>query len=159
MINEDGLVVSDDPTRLDVAAVHRWLSEESYWAAGRDEDTVRRSLAGSRCYGVYGADGRQVAFTRVVTDGVTFAWICDVFVDSAERGRGIGRWLVAAVIGDLQAAGVNRLLLATADAHEVYRRVGFEALAGPDRFMEIDTRPTRAAILAAATRPGARPTT
>jgi GNAT superfamily N-acetyltransferase len=72
-----------------------------------------------------------------------------VFVAAEHRGRGLGRWLVDAIVADLSAAGLQRFLLATRDAHEVYRRSGFEPVAGPSRFMEIDRRPTRAAIIAA----------
>ena len=146
--DHDGYVLTADPARVDVDAVHRWLSEESYWAAGREHDVVARSIEGSLPYSVW-RDGIQVAFARVVTDGVTFAWICDVFVDAGHRGRGLGQWLVDTIVADLSAAGLQRFLLATRDAHEVYRRSGFEPLAGPGRFMEIDRRPTRAAILAA----------
>ncbi|WP_344619657.1 GNAT family N-acetyltransferase [Dactylosporangium salmoneum] len=144
----DGYVLTTDRDRVDTAAVHRWLSEESYWAAGRAYDVVARSIEGSTPYTV-SKDGRQVGFARVVTDGATFAWICDVFVDAGHRGRGLGVWLVDAIVEDFTADGVLRLLLATRDAHEVYRRSGFEPLAGPQRFMEIDRRPTRNAILAA----------
>jgi len=131
---------------VDLGLVHRWLST-SYWAAGRDEDTVARSVAGSRPYSVF-AGGGQVAFARVVTDGATFAWICDVFVAEEHRGRGLAGWLVDSILEDLAAEGVARFLLATRDAHAVYRRSGFEPLAGAVRYMEIDRRPTRAAILA-----------
>ncbi|WP_326999691.1 GNAT family N-acetyltransferase [Dactylosporangium sp. NBC_01737] len=143
-----GYVLTTDPTRVDVDLVHRWLSEESYWAAGRAHDVVARSIAGSLPYSVW-HDDTQVAFARAVTDGATFVWICDVFVTTAHRGRGLGQWLVDTIVEDLSAAGLQRFLLATRDAHEVYRRSGFEPLAGPGRFMEIDRRPTRAAILAA----------
>lgn len=138
-----GLFLSGDVNLLDLDAIHRWLAEESYWAAGRDRETVDKSVRGSRCYGVYTADKAQIAFARVVTDEATFAWICDVFVDAAHRGGGIGSRLVGAIVDELTAAGIKRLLLATHDAHEVYRRVGFKPLAGPDRFMEIDTRSMR----------------
>lgn len=142
----DGYELTTDPARIDAARVHRWLSGESYWAAGRAYDVVARSIAGSRPYAVV-AGGEQVAFARAVTDGATFAWICDVFVDAGHRGRGLGRWLVDRIVEDLAADGVPRFLLATRDAHEVYRRSGFEVLEGAGRFMEIDRRPTRAAIL------------
>ncbi len=144
----DGYVLTADPARVDVDLVHRWLSEESYWAAGREHAVVARSIAGSRPYSIW-HDDTQVAFARAVTDGATFAWICDVFVSTAHRGRGLGQWLVDSLIEDLSAAGLQRFLLATRDAHEVYRRSGFEPLAGPERYMEIDRRPTREAILAA----------
>jgi GNAT superfamily N-acetyltransferase len=143
----DGYLLTTDPARVDKAAVHRWLSEDSYWAAGREYDVVARSIDGSVPYTVL-AGGEPVGFARAVTDGATFAWICDVYIDRAHRGRGLGGWLVDAMVEDFAAAGVLRLLLATRDAHEVYRRSGFEPVAGPQRFMEIDRRPTRAAILA-----------
>ena len=145
----DAYRLTTDRDAVDKPAVHRWLCDESYWAAGRDYDTVSRSIDGSTPYSVLTPGGELVAFARVVTDDATFAWICDVFVAAGHRGRGLGGWLVDAIVEDYTAAGVLRLLLATRDAHEVYRRGGFEPLAGPQRFMEIDRRPTRDAILAA----------
>lgn len=143
---QDGYVLTADAARVDVDRVHRWLCDESYWAAGRPRDVVARSIEESLPYSILaGAD--QVGFARAVTDGATFAWICDVFIDSGHRGRGLGRWLVDSIVEDLSAAGIPRMLLATKDAHEVYRRSGFASLEGADRFMEIDRRPTRAAIL------------
>jgi GNAT superfamily N-acetyltransferase len=138
----DGYVLTCEPGRVDVDRVHGWLSKESYWAKGRNRAVVERSIAGSRPYSVYAQD-QQAAFARVVTDGATFAWICDVFVDEHHRGRGLGTWLVASIVEDLAVDGVQRLVLATRDAHEVYQRCGFAALEGADRWMEIDQRPTR----------------
>ncbi|MFI5910108.1 GNAT family N-acetyltransferase [Dactylosporangium sp. NPDC051541] len=143
-----GYRLSTDPSDVDKTVVHRWLSEDSYWAAGRAFDLVSRSIDGSRPYSVLTGDGVPVAFARAVTDGATFAWICDVYVDRPHRGRGLGGWLVDGIVADLTAAGIDRFLLGTRDAHEVYRRSGFAPVAAPQRFMEIDRRPTRAAILA-----------
>ena len=142
-------VLTDDPARVDLDRVHRWLSEESYWAAGRPHDLVARSIDGSIPYAIL-TGGEQVAFARVVTDGATFAWICDVFVDTAHRGRGLGTWLIDSILEAQSARGIQRFLLATRDAHDVYRRSGFEQLVGAHRYMEIDRRPTRAAILGTA---------
>ena len=142
----DGYLLTTDPRRVDVDRVHAWLSIESYWAKGRERDVVERSIVGSIPYSVLADDG-QAAFARVVTDGATFAWICDVFVAEPHRGRGLGSWLVDTIVADLAEVGVERFVLATRDAHEVYRRSGFAPLAGPGRWMEIDRRPTRAAIL------------
>jgi len=141
----EGYVLTSDSGRVDVARVHGWLSKESYWAKGREREVVERSIAGSRPYSVH-AEGQQVAFARVVTDGATFAWICDVFVGEEHRGLGLGTWLVESIVEDLTLDGVQRFLLATRDAHEVYRRCGFAAMQGADRWMEIDRRPTRAAV-------------
>jgi GNAT superfamily N-acetyltransferase len=135
-----GYQLSTDPARLDLDRVHHWLSTDAYWALGRDRETVRRAFAGSIGFGVYRpGDGRQVAVARVVTDGATFGWLCDVYVDRAERGRGLGTWLAGAVRDHLAGLGVRRILLATADAHGVYRKIGFTVVAA-DRFMELDER-------------------
>ena len=148
----DGLEISLDPALVDVDRVHHWLSDESYWAAGRSRDVVERSLAGSMVAGVYAgptAAAELVGFARVVTDGATFAWICDVFVDEPWRGRGIASWLIAELVEELLVRRqILRLLLATRDAHAVYAKSGFEPLEGAWRWMEIDHRPTRAAIMA-----------
>lgn len=147
-LDRDGYLLTTEPKRVDFSRVHRWLSEESYWAAGRSYDLVARSIDGSLPYSVFTADGaEQVAFARAVTDGATFAWICDVFVDEHHRGRGLGQWMIDTIVSDLSERGILRFLLATRDAHEVYRRSGFEDLAGAHRFMEIDRRPTRDTIL------------
>jgi GNAT superfamily N-acetyltransferase len=137
-----GVELDSDPARLDVDTVCRWISEEAYWAVGRDRAVIERSLAGSLVFGVYaGAD--QVAFARVVTDGATFAWLCDVFVDKAARGRGLGTWLVGAIVEHIEGAiGINRVILATKDAHGVYAKLGFTPFAHPERFMERDNRPS-----------------
>ncbi|HEY7859175.1 MAG TPA: GNAT family N-acetyltransferase [Candidatus Nanopelagicales bacterium] len=138
----DGLVIDDDVARIDGDAVFAWLSIESYWARGRPREVIARSLAGSRVFGVYDHQG-QVGLARAVTDRATYAWVCDVIVDAEHRGRGIGSWLVREVVASLRADGVARVVLATRDAHEVYRRLGFGPLRAPDTWMEIDERPTR----------------
>jgi GNAT superfamily N-acetyltransferase len=98
-------------------------------------------VAGSAVYGLYRvADGQLVAFARAVTDGATFAWLCDVYVDRPERGRGLGRWLVGAARDHLAALGVRRMTLATRDAHGVYAKLGFTPLARPEQWMELDLR-------------------
>lgn len=132
--------------RLDRDRVHRWLSEESYWARGRTRDTQEAAIEGSRNYGVYDdKTGVQVAYARVVTDGATFAWLCDVFVDAPFRGQGVGTMLVAGVLADLEPLGLKRIALATADAQEVYRPFGFTELSGPIAWMTRtqDDLPTR----------------
>jgi len=136
---DDGLTLSDDKSRLDLDRICAWLAT-AYWADTRDRATIERSLATSRPYGVYAPDGTQVALARAVTDFAVIAWIGDVIVGPAWRGRGIGTWMMRAVVDDLVARGVSRILLATNDAHEVYRRVGFTALRRPERWMEHDIR-------------------
>jgi GNAT superfamily N-acetyltransferase len=130
----DGYEISTDRARLDVAAVHRFLSEESYWAAGRTREVVERSIAGSVCVGAYAPGGAQAGFARVVTDHATFAWLCDVFVLPPHRGHGLARALVRAALDEV--ATVRRWVLATADAHGVYAPLGFAPLE-PRRWMEM----------------------
>lgn len=142
VIRDDGLTISDDPARLDIERICAWLAT-SYWAPDRDRATIERSIAGSATYGVYDDGGTQIALTRAITDYTTFAWICDVFVDESWRGRGVGSWLVGAVVAQLADSGVSRLVLATRDAHEVYARLGFEPLRVPSTWMELDRRPHR----------------
>jgi GNAT superfamily N-acetyltransferase len=127
--------ISTDKARLDVDYIHAYLSERSYWAKGRSRDKVARSIEHSLCFGAY--DGRrQVGFARLVTDHATFGWLCDVFVDEAYRGRGVGKQLVEAVVAYADQAGLRRLMLATHDAHELYRTYGgFEPLEDPGRWM------------------------
>ncbi len=125
--------ISTDPNRLDVAAIHHFLSEKAYWAKGRPLETVRRSIEHSLCFGAY-VEGRQVGFARVVTDYATFAWLADVFVLEAYRGRGVGKALMQAV-QDHPDLRELRILLATRDAHGLYAQYGFEPVP-PDRYMQ-----------------------
>ena len=132
----DGFELDPDPDRLDMDRVERWLAAESYWAAGRSRERIQRSIDNSLVWGLYGQEG-QVGFFRVVTDKTTFAWLCDVFVDQAYRGRGLAQWALAAIRDELLAMGVYRILLATADAHGVYEKLGFGPHAEPGKWMEL----------------------
>ena len=121
---------------IDRGLVPRWLSEEAYWAKGRSRQVQEAAIDASRNYSVLEVrSGRQVGYARVVTDTVTFAWLCDVFVAPEARGAGVGRLLVDGVLADLDELGVRRTLLATADAHGLYAQYGFEPLADPGRWM------------------------
>jgi GNAT superfamily N-acetyltransferase len=128
--------ISADPARLDVPRIHQWLSADAYWALGRPLATQRAAIAGSLNFGGYDtATGEQHAYARVVTDLATFAWLCDVYVSPAARGRGLGSALVGAVRDHLAPYGLRRVMLATADAHGVYAKLGFEPLADPEKWM------------------------
>ncbi|WP_448720467.1 GNAT family N-acetyltransferase [Microbacterium natoriense] len=126
---------SNDVSLIDRARVHAWLSEDAYWAKGRSRETQDAAIDASRNYGIWDADGEQVAYARVVTDGVTFAWLCDVFVDPGIRGGGVGKTLIEGVLADLEPLGLRRVMLATADAHGLYARYGFAPAEDPNRFM------------------------
>jgi len=123
-VRPDGVEIDDDRGRVDVGAVHRFLSEESYWARGRDVATVERLVReATRVVGAY--DGaRQVGFARCFSDGLTFAWVADVYVEASHRGRGVGEDVVRHLIDGSPFPGI-RWMLGTADAHAFYARFGF----------------------------------
>jgi GNAT superfamily N-acetyltransferase len=121
--------------------VYRFLSEDAYWSQGMPRDTFERAVDNSLSFAAY--DGETLAgYARVVTDKSTFAWLCDVFVLPAHRGRGVSRLLMDAVMGHTELRGLRNFLLATRDAHGLYARYGFTALAEPARWMAI-RRPYR----------------
>ncbi|MBC8084349.1 MAG: GNAT family N-acetyltransferase [Hymenobacter sp.] len=130
-------LISTDPARLDLAVVHRYLAGDSYWAKGIPLETLTRALANSLNFGLYAPDGQQAGFARVVTDRATFAWLCDVFVLPAYRGRGLSKWLMEVVGTHPELQGLRRQLLATLDAHGLYQQFGFQPLAAPERYLEV----------------------
>ncbi|MFE9249343.1 GNAT family N-acetyltransferase [Streptomyces sp. NPDC007088] len=135
-----GHLVSTDPARLDLGLVHHWLSTDAYWALGRSPEKQRRAVEGSLNFGAYdSSSGAQVAYARVVTDRTTFAWLCDVYVDPDVRGEGLGTAFVKAVRDHVSQFGVRRFVLATNDAHEVYRRLGFTELPDAGKWMVLTT--------------------
>lgn len=134
--HRDNFIISTDPAWLDISFIHSFLSTGSYWAQNRPLEVVQRSIENSLNFGVY-CDGRQVGFARVVTDYATFAWVCDVFIIPEQRRSGLGKWLVECVVNHPDLKPLRRLLLATRDAHELYRKYGgFAPLGNPDRWME-----------------------
>lgn len=126
--------LSDEKGRLDVARIHGWLAS-SYWSPGIARELVEKAIAGSHCLGAY-LDGEQVGFARMITDHATFAWLADVWVDEAARGKGLGRTMVGWFLDHPDFRGLRRIALATADAHSVYQALGFHALKRPGRYME-----------------------
>jgi predicted N-acetyltransferase YhbS len=121
---EGGYELDDDPGRIDIDAVHDYLTNHSYWAQGRPRETVERLVReATRVVGVY-ADGRQVGFARAFSDGVALAYLADVYVLPEHRRRGLGVELVREMIENGPLAGV-KWILHTRDAHDLYCRFGF----------------------------------
>ena len=129
-------VISDDPGRFDADALHDFLEREAYWAQGRSREQTLVAAANSVVLGVYGPDGSMVGGARIVTDRATFGYVTDVYVLAEHRGQGLGRALAAATCEHPAVAGIKRLLLVTADAHELYRPLGFTELPRPEGWME-----------------------
>ena len=118
------LEVSCDSRRLDLDRVHAWLTV-AYWSKGRAKETVESAAKASLNFGAY-IDGEQVGYARVVTDFVTFGWLCDMVVDEKHKGKGIGKALMAEVIAHPQLRDLKRMTLKTKDAHEFYEQFGFK---------------------------------
>jgi GNAT superfamily N-acetyltransferase len=132
-----GYEISADPSRLDLGAMHAYLSR-SYWSAGIPRETVERAARNSLCFGLYETThGAQVGLARVVTDHATFAYLCDVYVLEEHRGRGLGKALLHAVMSHPTLTGARRAMLATRDAHGLYRQFQFREVGSPRTLMEI----------------------
>lgn len=138
--HRDDYLISTDRSNLDVALIHDYLSNSTYWATGRKIEVVKRSIDNSLCFGLFKTNSegqrQQVGFARVVTDYATFAWLADVFILEEHRGQGLGKWLSDVIVAHPDLQGFRRWVLATKDAHELYRRVGFRELHRPERWME-----------------------
>ena len=130
--------VSTDPALLDPPAIRAFLAT-SYWAEAIPEETVRRSLEGSLCFGLYGPEG-QIGLARVITDGATFAYLCDVYVLPNHRGQGLAKWMLTCVLESPQLQALRRWMLLTWDAHRVYEGLGFQRAERTDRIMMIEQR-------------------
>jgi GNAT superfamily N-acetyltransferase len=128
--------ISTDPARLDVALIHDWLSTSSYWAKGIPRDVVERSIAHSLNFAVHHRTEGQVGYARVITDRATFAYLADVFVLDAHRGKGLSKRLMETILAHAELQGLRRWLLATRDAHELYERFGFSLPKVSGRLME-----------------------
>lgn len=130
----DSFTVTCDPAKLDVDVIAEFLAS-SYWAKGVPLATVRKSLASSLCFAVLD-DNRQVGFARVISDHTTFAYVADVFVLPAYRGRGLATWLMQCVVSHPELQKLRRWMLSTRDAHGLYAKVGFTPLKKPEVVME-----------------------
>lgn len=127
--------ITDCPDDLDIELIFHFLSSISYWSKGIPREVVVRSLENSLCLGVFKGE-QQVGFGRAVTDQATFAYLADVFILKKYRGQGLGKWLVECILAHPELQDLRRWMLATADAHRLYRQYDFVSLSDPERFME-----------------------
>jgi GNAT superfamily N-acetyltransferase len=128
-------LISTDPSRLDLDAIHDFLTN-CYWAKGVPREVVARSIEHALCFGVYDGSGAQVGFARVISDFATIAYVGDVFVLESHRGRGLGKWLMECIMLHPSLQGLRRWILTTRDAHGLYEQVGFTPVKFPERYME-----------------------
>jgi GNAT superfamily N-acetyltransferase len=135
IITRDNYSISTDKSKLDIIMIHDFLSH-SYWAENIPVETVQRSIEGSLCFAVFDGE-KQIGFARMITDKATFAYLADVFIIEAYRGRGLSKWLMEVIMTYSELQGLRRILLATRDAHELYKQFGFSPLTHTDRWMQI----------------------
>lgn len=128
-----------DPAKVNVTAVHQYLSKDSYWAENVPLETVAKSSQNSLCFSVY-ENEKQIGLARVITDKATFAYLCDVYILEAYRGQGLSKWLMECVQSHPDLQTLRRFMLATKDAHGLYSQFGFKPTAAPERLMEIVNR-------------------
>ena len=128
-------LISTARERLDVGMIHEFLTA-SAWARGISRETVERALQTSFCFGVFEGDG-QVGFARVITDFATFAYVCDFFIVESHRGRGLAKWLISSILECPEIHGLQRTCIVTAEAHGLYRQMGFMGVQRPDAYLEL----------------------
>ena len=132
---KDRFNISTEKERMDIDLIHSFLTR-SYWAEGISKEVVRRSIEGALCFGVFEND-KQVGFARMITDRATFAYLADVFIIEEYRGLGLSKWLMEFIMSYPDLQGLRRMILATRDAHELYKKFGFTPLNNVDRWMHI----------------------
>jgi GNAT superfamily N-acetyltransferase len=128
LCSRDSFLITTDFDRVDLDFVHRFLTEESYWARGIAKETVERSLRHSLCFSLFTSvheEEAQIGFARAITDRTTFAYLADVFVISSFRGRGLGKWLISCILAHPDMQGLRKWMLNTKDAHGLYEPFGF----------------------------------
>jgi len=132
---KDQFTITTDKEKFDVDLIHSFLTN-SYWAEGISREIVRRSIDGALCFGVF-ENNKQIGFARMITDKATFAYLADVFIMEEYRGRGLSKWLMQIIMSHPDLQGLRRMMLATRDAHELYKKFGFTPLNNVDRWMHV----------------------
>jgi N-acetylglutamate synthase-like GNAT family acetyltransferase len=131
---KENFIISDEKEKLDAEYIHDYLANKSYWAENIPLETVRKSIDGSICFGIY-ENEKQIGFARVVTDKATFGYLADVFIDENYRAKGLSKWLMEIIMAHRELQGLRRWMLGTKDAHGLYEKFGFEPLENPERIM------------------------
>ena len=126
--------ISTDPSRLDIDTICEFL-KRSYWANTRPREKTEQSIQNSLVFGLYDGN-KQIGLARVITDYSVFAYLCDVFIDETYRAHGLGKWLMQTIMEYPDLKEVRRWLLATSDAHGLYRQYGFKSIEDPERWMQ-----------------------
>jgi len=132
---QDPIEITTDLARIDLDRVYAWVARKRHWAGCMPRGVFERAARGSLCFAALERDA-TIGFCRVISDRATFAYLSDMFVDPARRGRGIGKAIMAVIMAHPELMTLRLWLLVTADAHGLYARHGFSALGAPERYME-----------------------
>ena len=131
----NGYSISTESSKMNVDVIYNYLSKESYWSKDIPKEVVQRAIENSLCFGVF-FNEEQIGFARIITDYATYGYLADVFIIEAHRGKGLSKLLMQVILDDPRLQGFRRILLATKDAHDLYKKFGFTELTKPDRWME-----------------------
>jgi len=135
-IYKDGFCISTHKAKLDLEAVHQFLSTQSYWSLHIPFEKVAKAAANSLCFGLY-FNEQQIGYARIISDYSTFAYLADVYVLPEFRGRNLSKWLMQTIMAHPELQGLRRWLLLTKDAHGLYKQYGWQTIAHPEKCMEI----------------------
>ena len=128
--------ISTDKSKLDLEVIHDYLANQSYWSKNIPKERIRKSIANALCFGIYYKD-KQIGYAKVVSDFSTMAYLGDVFVLEDYRGQGLSKWLMETIMSHPEITGLRRWILLTSDAHELYKKFGWQPIASPEKWMEI----------------------
>lgn len=134
-INKNEFYISTDKTKLDIDAIHEFLSTKAYWCLNIPKSKVETAIQNSLCFGVYHNE-KQIGFARVISDFSTIAYLGDVYILEEFRGNGLSKWLMETIMSHPDLQGLRRWILLTGDAHGLYRQFGWTDIADPSKWME-----------------------
>jgi GNAT superfamily N-acetyltransferase len=138
-ITKEAFVISTDKAKLDINAIHGFLSKEAYWSLNIPKETVKTAIDNSLCFGVY-ENNKQIGFARVISDFATIAYLGDVYVLEEYRGKGLSKWLMETIMSHPNVQGLRRWILLTGDAHGLYRQYGWTDIADASKWMELHNK-------------------
>ncbi|MFZ1281903.1 MAG: GNAT family N-acetyltransferase [Ignavibacteriaceae bacterium] len=138
-VYKDDHCISTNRAKLDVNAIHNFLSTQSYWCQNIPIQTVIKSIDNSLNFGLYYKD-KQIGYARIISDFSTMAYLADVYVLPEHRGKGLSKWMMQVIMSHPELQGLRRWMLLTADAHGLYKQFGWKEIANPDRYMELHNK-------------------
>ncbi len=138
-IYKEAFCISTEKSKLDVDAIHKFLSTKAYWCINIPKEKMLTSIQNSLCFGVY-EDKKQIGFARIITDYSTIAYLGDVYILEAYRGKGLSKWLISTIMDCPSLQGLRRWILLTGDAHELYRKYGWTDIVDPSKWMELHNK-------------------